>query len=82
MASSDLERVSSQTAHFVDETQLLFDRKEGAFLISFATPGGWVAITKDLLTQELGAGRDMKLPGLPDEAREALHLLYPALIAR
>jgi hypothetical protein len=51
------------------------------YLVSYQTPGGWVAISKDVLTDLLGAGRDVKLEGLPDRAAQALELMYPGLVA-
>jgi hypothetical protein len=58
-----------------DETQLLNERQEGEFIVSYKTPGGWVAITKDILTEVLGAGHDLKIAGLPREAAEVLKLM-------
>ena len=37
-----------------DQAQLLKERVEGYFVVSYETPGGCVAITKDLLTEVLG----------------------------
>ena len=42
--------------------------------------GGWVAITKAVLSDVLEAGRDAKLTGLPPAAAEALKLMYPELV--
>ena len=43
-------------------------------------PGGWVGITKDILTEVLGTAQDAKLVGLPAEAARALRLMYPKLV--
>jgi hypothetical protein len=56
------------------------DRREGKYLLSYKTPGGWVAITKDILTDVLGAGRDVKIVGLPPVAAGALTLMCPNLV--
>ena len=64
-----------------DQTQLLHSRLEGEFLLSYKTSGGWVAITKDILTEVLGAGRDVKIVGLPDEAAGVLKLMCPNLVS-
>jgi hypothetical protein len=49
-------------------------------VLSYQTPGGWVAITKDILTEVLGAGRDVKIVGLPSVAAEVLKLMCPTLV--
>jgi hypothetical protein len=61
-----------------DEAQLLNERQEGEFLLSYKTPRGWVAISKDILTEVLGAGHDVKIDGLPREAAEVLMLMCPS----
>jgi hypothetical protein len=65
-----------------DGTQLLRDRQEGMFLVSYQTSGGWVAITKDVLTDVLGAGRDVKIVGLPGVAAGVLQRMCPELVIR
>jgi len=62
------------------EKVLLTDRREGKFVVSYKTPDGWRAITKTMLTEVLGAGRDVKVAGLPPEAVEVLELLCPGLV--
>ena len=52
---------------------------EGEFVISYQTSGGWVAITKDMLTEVLGAGRDAKI-ALPRAAGAVLTLMCPNLV--
>jgi hypothetical protein len=56
------------------------ERREGKYLVSYQTPGGWVAITKTILTEVLGAGRDVKIVGLPAVAVGVLKLMCPALV--
>jgi hypothetical protein len=63
-----------------DRTQLLRDRQEGMFLVSYETADGWVAMTKDVLTDVLGAGRDAKVVGLPGLAPGVLQLMCPDLV--
>jgi hypothetical protein len=60
-----------------DQTQLLHSRLEGEFVLSYKTSGGWVAITKDILTEILGAGHDAKIVGLPPAAAGVLRLMCP-----
>ena len=48
--------------------------------MSFKTTGGWMAITKAVLSELLEAGQDAKLTGLPPSAVEALKLMYPELV--
>jgi hypothetical protein len=40
-----------------------------------------VAISKDALTLLLGAGVDVSIDGLPDDATRRLEILYPELVA-
>ena len=65
-----------------DEAQLLHSRLEGELVVSYQTPGGWVGITKDILTEVLGSGRDAKIVGLPRQAAEVLKLMCPELVQR
>ena len=72
--------VAERKALAYDDAQLLHSRTEGEFLVSYATTGGWVAVTKDVLTEVLGAGRDAKIVGLPREAARVLQLMCPDFV--
>jgi hypothetical protein len=78
--SSDRQIVEADQAVFFDQTQLLHSRVEGEFVVSYKTSGGWLAITKDFLTEVLGAGRDAKIAGLPRVAAGVLSLMCPGLV--
>ncbi len=78
--SSDMQIVAAHKADSYDQTQLLRGRLEGEFVLSYETSGGWVAITKDILTEVLGAGRDVKIVGLPRVAVGVLRLMCPNLV--
>jgi hypothetical protein len=78
--SSDGQLVAAHKADASDETELLRDRREGKFILSYKTSGGWVAITKAILTDVLGAGRDVKTVGLPPAAVRTLKLMCPSLV--
>ena len=78
--SSDAEIVAAQKAEAHDHAELLSDRLEGHFVVSYGTSGGWVAISKDVLTDVLGAGRDAKVAGLPRAAVETLKLMCRGLV--
>jgi hypothetical protein len=80
--SSDPALVEAKRAEFQDETRLLHDRREGMFVLSDETPGGWIAITKDLFTEILGVGQDARIAGLSAVAAETLRLMYPTLVGR
>ncbi len=80
VGSSDPQPVAAHQAHASDSAQLLRDRREGTFLVSYQTPGGWVAITKDLLTEVLGMGRAVRISGLPEGAAGVLRLMCPGLV--
>ena len=75
-----MQLVAAQKAVSCDEPRLLSDRREGKYVLSYKTPGGWVAITKDILTEVLGAGRDVKIAGLPAVAIGVLKLMCPHLV--
>jgi len=64
-----------------DRAQLLAGRREGHFLVSYETLGGWIALKKDLLTEVLGAGRDARIVGLPLDAAQVLGLMCADLMA-
>ncbi len=75
LRSSDAEVVAAHQAQACDQARLLLDRREGEFLVSWQTAGGWMAITKDLLTEVLGAGQDVKISGLPVLPAQVLGLM-------
>jgi hypothetical protein len=77
--SSDPQVVAAKKAEFREETQLLRDRREGHHLLSYRTAGGWVAISKAVLTEVLGTGQDMKI-ALPAAAGDALQLMSAGLV--
>jgi hypothetical protein len=79
--SSDRQVIAAGKAIACDEAQLLHSRIEGEFAVSYETSGGWVAITKDILTDVLGAGRDATI-ALPREPAAVLSLLCPRLLGR
>jgi len=78
--SSDRGMVDAHKAQSYDQSQLLHSRLEGEFAVSYETSGGWVAITKDFLTEVLGAGRDVKIAGLPGAAAQVLRLMCANLV--
>lgn len=65
LRSSDAAIVAAGHAESQDESQLLRDRHEGYFVVSYPTSGGWLAIKKDMLTEVLGQGSHVNLAGLP-----------------
>jgi hypothetical protein len=81
IGSSDMQMVAAHKADYRDEPHLLSDRQEGKYVLSYETPGGWVAITKAVLTEVFGAGRDVKIVGLPPVAVGVLKLMCPNLVA-
>ncbi|HEY2379747.1 MAG TPA: hypothetical protein VGK48_01075 [Terriglobia bacterium] len=78
--SSDLQIIAAHKAHSYDQAQLLHGRLEGEFVLSYQTSGGWVAITKDILTEVLGAGHEAKIVELPPVAAGVLRLMCPNLV--
>ncbi len=80
IVSSDRQLVAANKATAYDETSLLHSRFEGEFLVSYRTPGGWVGITKDVLTEVLGAGRDAKIVGLPRAAAHVMKLMCQGFV--
>jgi len=75
IGSSDPQVVAVHKADACDERRLLSDRREGKCILSYQTSGGWVAITKAVLTEVLGAARDVKIVGLPPPAVGVLKLM-------
>jgi hypothetical protein len=85
-ADSTASEIPDLPAHYVlssdkqtDQKRLLHGRLEGEFLVSYETAGGWVAITKDTLSEVLGAGHDVKIVGLPDAVVRVLRLMCARL---
>jgi hypothetical protein len=78
--SSDKQVVAAGHVIACDETQLLHSRVEGELLVSYQTAGGWVAVSKDILSDVLGAGRDAAIR-LPREPAAVLSLMCPAASA-
>jgi hypothetical protein len=78
--SSDRQLVAAHKAVARNEAHLLSDRREGRCVVSYRTPGGWVAITKAVLTEVVGAGRDATIVGMPRTAADALTLTCPGLV--
>ena len=77
--TSDRQMVAAHKAEPINRAQLLAWRREAHFLVSYEvgyeTPGGWMALKKDLLTEVLGAGRDARIAGLPLNAAQVLRLM-------
>jgi len=82
VGSSDGAIVAAGKAGFCDEPKLLRDRQEGHFVVSYETPGGWAAVKKEMLTDIVAAGRDVKLVGLPAAAAAVARLMCPGLVAQ
>jgi len=78
--SSDTQLVAERRAGYRDESHLLSQRQEGRYVVSYRTPGGWVAITKAILTEVLGTGQDARIVGLPAGAAEVLKLTCRNLV--
>jgi len=78
--SSDAQLVAAQKATAKDEQDLLYCRLEGEYLLTYQTANGWVGISKDLLTDVVGAGHQAKLEGLPPHAVKELQLMCPSLV--
>jgi hypothetical protein len=82
IGSSDIRVVAAGKAKASDDKEIAEARMEGHVAVSYETPGGWVAISKDFLTEVLGAGRDVKVIGLPGAAAARLRLMCGVLVAR
>ncbi len=78
--SSDRQIVAAHKAEPYDRAQLLAARREAHFLVSYETPGGWIALKKELLSEVLGTGRDARIAGLPLEAAQVLRLMCTDLV--
>ncbi|HEX5107266.1 MAG TPA: hypothetical protein VFV95_02410 [Vicinamibacterales bacterium] len=80
ICSSDRQIVAAGKAEFSDEAHLSSERQEGKYVLSYQTSGGWVGITKNILTEILAAGLDVKIVGLPATAAGVLQLMCPSLV--
>ncbi|HEY8521621.1 MAG TPA: hypothetical protein VIN61_16230, partial [Gammaproteobacteria bacterium] len=80
VVSSDERVVTAGKAVACEPAQLASDRQEGIFVVSYETSGGWVGVTKDFLTEVLGAGQDAKIVGLPEAAAQSLRLMCRGLV--
>ncbi|HEY0963354.1 MAG TPA: hypothetical protein VGE69_13465 [Pseudomonadales bacterium] len=78
VVSSDPQYVAAGHATRKDEADLLHCRNEGEYLVSFATESGWTAVTKDLLSDVLGAGSDARISCLPAAPAAILRLMLAA----
>jgi hypothetical protein len=78
--ASDRSLVAARNAEAQGQAELLADRLEGLFVVSYETPGGWIAVSKDLLTEVLGEGKSVKIAGLPRAAVETLKLMGRDLV--
>jgi hypothetical protein len=82
LLSSDPQITGAGKAQACEPARMQAERREGMFLVSCQTPGGWLAVSKNVLTDVLGTGIDAGLTGLPDTAAQALELMYPQLVAQ
>lgn len=80
IVSSDRHLVAERKALACDARELLHGRAEGEFLVTYETAGGWAAVTKDVLTDVVGAGRDAQVVELPRESARVLQLMCPDLV--
>ncbi len=80
ISSSDRQAVAAHKAEPYDQAQLLRDRQEGHFLVSYETRGGWTALRKSLIAEVLAAGRDTRIVGLPPGAAQVLRLMSTDLV--
>lgn len=77
--SSDPELVAAGVATAKDEADLLHCRNEGEYLVSYATRNGWAAVSKDLLTDVIGAGKDARITRFPPAAAAVFRLMLVSL---
>jgi hypothetical protein len=80
LGSSDRQIVAAHKAEPYDQAQLLRERQEGHFLVSYETPGGWIALKKNLLAEVLAAGRDARIVGLPLDVARVLRFMCTDLV--
>jgi len=78
--ASDPALVAARMAESKELQDILFCRLEGEYVVSYRTEQGCVGITKDMLTEVVGAGKDARLAGLPQEAVDVLRLMCPELV--
>jgi hypothetical protein len=79
--SSDDTLSAAGRARACEQSRLLLDRNEGEYLVSWQGAGGWTAITKDVLTDVLGAGRSARVM-VPSGAAAVMQLMGAGLVER
>ena len=79
-ADSETSQIPDLPARYLESSRVLSDRREGRCLLSYEAPGGWIALSKTVLTEVLGAGRNVKMAGLPPVAVEVVKLMCPRLV--
>jgi hypothetical protein len=77
--SSDPQIVAAGRAEPWDRAQMLRSRLEGELLVSYETASGWIAISKDVITDVLGTGAEAHVVGLPPQAAGVLALMCRGL---
>lgn len=80
VANDETSSTGAVRAESYAEAELLSDRREGRLLVSYRTAAGWVAISKSILTDRLGAGRDAHIAGLSPDAASAVRLMYSGVV--
>ncbi|HEU4927591.1 MAG TPA: hypothetical protein VFT24_11105 [Vicinamibacterales bacterium] len=60
-------------------SQILADRNEGRFLASAEIDGKWFAVSKTILTEVIGQGRDALIVDVPKPAIDVLRVACPEL---
>jgi len=78
--TSDPDILAASKAVAMDNQDLLACRLEGEFVLSYQSAGGWVGISKDLLTDVIGSGSSAWISALPISASRVLAKMCPELV--
>jgi len=79
--TSDVNRAMVTGTTAFPKSQILSDRNEGRFLASAEIDGKWFGVSKTILTEVIGQGRDALITDVPEQVLEVLRLMCAGLVA-
>ncbi len=79
--TSDVNRALATGTTAFPKSQILRDRNEGRFLASAEIDGKWFGVSKTILTEVIGRGRDALITDVPEQVLEVLRLTCSGLVA-
>jgi hypothetical protein len=78
--TSDVNRALAKGTTAFPRSQMLSDRTEGRFLASAEVDGKWFAVSKTIVTEVIGQGRDALVIDVPEPVIDVLRVTCPGLM--